>query len=280
MQHAPSRRRILVGTAAWSLPRAAAANFPGDGTHLERYARVLSCAEINSSFYRPHARKVYEKWAAQTPASFRFSVKLPKTITHEHGLRGVKAPLQIFLEQIGGLGEKLGPILVQLPASLPFEPAPARTFFDLLRKAHDGPVVCEPRHASWFEPRADALLAKRRIARVVADPARVEAAQQPGGWQGPARKRAEDAVAYYRLHGSPRMYWSRYSPERIRQWGEELLKLSAGGNVWCIFDNTASGAAIENALEMAGLVAAGGRREPRARTRRSHYIAPVQQPGR
>jgi uncharacterized protein YecE (DUF72 family) len=278
MQRTPNRARILVGTAGWSVPRAAAGNFPEDGTHLERYARVLPCAEINSSFYRPHARQVYEKWAAQTPKAFRFSVKLPKTITHEHGLRGVKALLKAFLEQIGGLGEKLGPVLVQLPGSLPFEAAAARAFFDLLRKLHDGAVVCEPRHASWFEPRADALLIKHRIARVVADPPRIDAAQRPGGWQGPAPKRAADAVAYFRLHGSPRIYWSRYTPERIQQWSDELVRLSAAGNVYCIFDNTASGAAVENALEMQAILAGHGGREPRASTRRSHYIASVQQP--
>lgn len=275
MQHTPHRARILVGTAGWSVPRAAADHFPEDGTHLERYARVLPCAEINSSFYRPHARKVYAKWAAQTPQPFRFSVKLPKTITHEHGLRGVKAPLGDFLEQIGGLGEKLGPVLIQLPASLPFETTAARAFFDLLRKLHDGAVVCEPRHASWFQPRADALLTKHRIARVVADPSPIGAEQQPGGWQGPARKHAADAVAYYRLHGSPRMYWSRYSPERIQQWSDDLLKLSAAGTAWCVFDNTASGAAIENALEMTALLASDEGREPRASTRRSDYIATV-----
>ena len=280
MQHTPNRARILVGTAGWSLPRAAAGNFPEHGTHLERYSRVLPCAEINSSFYRPHARKVYEKWKAQTPKAFRFAVKLPQTITHENGLRGVKALLTTFLEQIGGLGEKLGPILIQLPASLPFEAPAARAFFDLLRKLHDGAVVCEPRHASWFEPRANALLTKHRVARVVADPSRIDAAHKPGGWEGPARKRTADVVAYYRLHGSPRMYWSRYSAERIRQWSEELLKLSAGGSVWCIFDNTASGAAVENALEMTASLIGGREREPRASTRRSHYIASVQQPDR
>jgi uncharacterized protein YecE (DUF72 family) len=278
MQRTANRARILVGTAGWSVPRAAAGNFPEDGTHLERYARVLPCAEINSSFYRPHARKVYEKWAAQTPKAFRFSVKLPKSITHEHGLRGVKALLKTFLEQIGGLGEKLGPVLVQLPGSLPFEAAAARAFFDLLRKLHDGAVVCEPRHATWFEPRADALLTKHRIARVAADPPRIDAARQPGGWQGPALKRAANAVAYYRLHGSPRIYWSRYTPERIQLWSDELVKLSAAGNVYCIFDNTASGAAVENALEMQAILAGDGGREPRAATRRSHYIASIQQP--
>ena len=87
---------IRIGTAGWSIPRAAASEFSGIGSHLERYARVLPCAEINSSFHRPHALKVYERWAASTPPSFRFSVKLPRTITHEGELRRPGPLLETF----------------------------------------------------------------------------------------------------------------------------------------------------------------------------------------
>jgi len=72
-----------VGTAGWSIPRASAERAPGDGTHLQRYARVLACSEINSSFHRSHRAAVYAKWAASTPSGFRFSVKLPRAITHD-----------------------------------------------------------------------------------------------------------------------------------------------------------------------------------------------------
>jgi len=75
---------------------------------LERYARVLNAAEINSSFYRPHARATYERWASRVPESFRFSVKMPKTITHEQRLSGVRGQLDQFLAEAGGLGGKLG----------------------------------------------------------------------------------------------------------------------------------------------------------------------------
>src|SRR5436190_21838194 len=69
---------IVVATSGWSIPRASAAEFPGEGTHLERYGRRLRGAEINSCFYRPHAASTYAKWADATPAGFRFAVKLPK----------------------------------------------------------------------------------------------------------------------------------------------------------------------------------------------------------
>jgi len=232
---------ILAGTAGWSIPRAAAGRFPGEGSHLERYARVFRAAEINSSFHRPHRRELYEKWARSTPRGFRFSVKLPRAITHDARLRRARAPLEAFLAQVAGLGSRLGPLLVQLPPSFAFEAKVALRFFTLLRALHDGPVACEPRHATWFAQDADRLLVDHRIARVAADPAIVPEAARPGGHRG---------LAYYRLHGAPRRYWSQYPEERVREWAAELRALPARTQAWCIFDNTAGSGAVPNALEV------------------------------
>src|SRR4051812_45508332 len=79
--------RILVGTAGWTIPRASAHRFTGAGTHLYRNARVLTCAEINSSFHRPHTAATYARWSASTPAGSRFAVTMPRTITHQGRLR-------------------------------------------------------------------------------------------------------------------------------------------------------------------------------------------------
>jgi uncharacterized protein YecE (DUF72 family) len=233
---------VVVATAGWSIPRSVATQFPGDGTHLQRYARVLRGVEINTSFYRDHSREAYARWAAQTPRAFRFAVKVPRSITHEARLRGAREPLAQFLLGVSGLGARLGPLLVQLPASQIYEPRVASRFFGLLRERFEGAVVCEPRHASWFEPAAERLLVRRRIGRVAADPAVVPAAAHPGGWQG---------VVYYRLHGSPRKYWSVYEPARVRAWSQALASLPRNTCAWCVFDNTAGGGAAANALQMA-----------------------------
>lgn len=233
---------IRVGTAGWSIPRLSAERFPGDGAHLERYARVLNCAEINSSFHRPHAVKVYEKWAALTPPEFRFAVKMPRTVTHDAKLRRTRALVSRFIGEASGLGSKLAVILVQLPPSLEFSGRTGHAFFKLLREFWPGHIVFEPRHESWFGEKPDHLLMVHEIARVATDPSRIKAAKVPGGWRG---------ITYYRLHGSPRKYWSRYPAARIAKWSAELLAASSGSEAWCIFDNTASGAAIENALEVA-----------------------------
>jgi uncharacterized protein YecE (DUF72 family) len=237
---------IFIGTAGWSLPRAVAAQFPKEGTHLERYAQVFNSVEINSSFYRSHAREVYRRWADATPRGFRFSVKVPQSITHDARLRRARTPLQLFLDDTNGLGRKLGPLLLQLPPSLEFDSRVVRRFFATLREIHNGTVVCEPRHDSWFSRRADRVLEHYRISRAAADPAIVASSTVPGG--------STRRLVYYRLHGSPRRYWSSYSQDRLHHWAEETRARGRGTDSWFIFDNTASGAATVNALQLRALL--------------------------
>jgi uncharacterized protein YecE (DUF72 family) len=232
---------VLVGTSGWSIPRAVASELTGPGSHLERYARRLRGAEITSSFYRPHRIALYAKWAAATPPAFRFAVKLPKTITHDERLLRARAPLDRFLDETAGLGAKRGPLLIQLPPSFAFDARRVGRFLALLRSRYDGPAVCEPRHPSWAWPAAEALLVAHHIARVAADPAPFPEAALPGGWPG---------LIYYRLHGAPRMYWSRYDSLRLGAWADALRRRQTGVEAWCVFDNTASGAALANALEL------------------------------
>lgn len=233
---------VHIGCAGWSLPRDSWPQFPDTGTHLQRYAQRLHAVEINSSFYRPHRSATYARWADGVPAGFRFSVKLPKTITHERRLLNCDPLLDTFLAQAGSLGERLGCLLVQLPPSLAFDDSVAQLFFTGLRQRHAGAVALEPRHASWFTPAAESLLRQARIARVLADPVLHEAGHSPGGWPG---------LVYCRLHGSPRMYYSNYDSATLQAMAQRLRQAAgSGADVWCIFDNTAEGAAIGNALDL------------------------------
>ena len=167
-------------------------------------------------------------------------MKVPRTITHDQRLARARAPLQRFLDESHGLGVKRGPVLVQLPPSLAFDARVAGRFFTLLRSLHDGPVVCEPRHPTWFTSATDALLVTHQVARVAADPAVVPEAALPGGWRG---------LVYYRLHGSPRTYWSAYDDAALDALAT-TLQGHAETEPWCIFDNTASGAALANAFAL------------------------------
>jgi uncharacterized protein YecE (DUF72 family) len=240
---------VRVGTAAWAIPRAVRERFDGDGSRLERYARRFCCVEINSSFYRPHRPSTYARWAASVPEGFRFALKVPKEITHTRRFVDCDEPLERFLAESALLGDKRGVLLVQLPPSFAYDAALVRAFFGAFRDRYDGLLACEPRHPTWFSPEANTSLCAFEVARVAADPAVVPDAAEPGGWAG---------FVYYRLHGSPRVYYSSYDDAALGAIAERLRTATAPA--WCIFDNTAMDAATANALETsAKLNAAFGR---------------------
>jgi uncharacterized protein YecE (DUF72 family) len=213
---------------------------------LERYAARFNCVEINSCFHRPHRASTYQRWADSVGRDFRFAVKLPKAITHERRLIGCRDEIARFAEEIAGLGGRRGPLLVQLPPKLAFDEATSEAFFTEVTRTLPGQIVCEPRHESWVSSAADALLARHGISRVAADPAKIPALAVPGGRGDPA---------YYRLHGSPRVYRSAYGPEAVAAHAAMLAALDASGtDSWTIYDNTASGAALADALLLRELI--------------------------
>src|SRR3954470_23015481 len=170
--HESRKGFVYIGTAGWNIRREHVHRFRTEGTHLHGYGSLFNAVEINSSFYRPHRLATYERWAASVPDEFRFSVKLPKVITHDARLVDIGHLLDRFLSEVGGLREKLGPILVQLPPSLAFDHNIAVSFLERLRDRFTGDVVLEPRHETWFTNEVEGMLIQYRIARVAADPAR------------------------------------------------------------------------------------------------------------
>jgi uncharacterized protein YecE (DUF72 family) len=241
---------VTIGTAGWSIPRQEAASFPDGGSALQRYARIFRGVEVNSSFYRPHRPATWARWAASVPDGFRFSVKVPKAITHEARLIDADPLIADFASQVELLGSKLAVVLVQLPPSLTFDPAIAEHFFASVAKAIPAAIACEPRHASWFTDEADTLLGHHHVGRVAADPAIAPSAAEPGGWPG---------LAYWRLHGSPAIYRSPYDAAALAHYAQRIEAIaSAPASCWCIFDNTASSAATGNALHLAARLGAAG----------------------
>ena len=230
---------LRIGCAGWTIPAVSAAAFPADGSHLERYAAVLNTVEINSSFYRPHQPKTYARWAASVPEQFRFSVKLPRSITHDARLHDFAAPLARFAQEAGALEDKLGCILVQLPPKLGFDAAVAESFFYALRGAFGCALVCEARNPGWFGEEATALLRGHGITRVIADPPK----GQPG------EHVPTTSTIYARLHGAPRIYYSAYADDYLDQLGRDMATHAAAGrDVWLIFDNTLSRSFMDEVL--------------------------------
>jgi len=238
----------LIGCAGWNIPKEAAAAFPPTGSHLERYAAVFPVVEINSSFYKPHQPKTYARWAESVPSDFRFAVKVPRAITHDAQMRDIDDLLARFAGEVTELKDKLGCLLVQTPPKLGFHDETVRDFFLKLQDSFGGCMIaCEGRHPSWFSELATEVLRERKVTRVIADPA--------AGQPGPHVPTTEDI--YVRLHGTPRIYYSAYSQEYLDALVRDLaLHRAAGRRVWCIFDNTAAGEAVPNALDV--LRATGG----------------------
>ena len=136
---------------------------------------------------------------------------------------------------------------MQLPPSFAFDAAIVTPFLDLVRREYDGPVVCEPRHPTWFSPQVDSLLEVYRVSRVAADPPPVPAAAVPG---------AGRAWHTFDCTGHPGTYWSRYDEHYVATLADTLRSIPSAEEAWCVFDNTASGAAIENAWQLHELLTA------------------------
>ncbi len=233
---------VWIGTAGWSVPSRYASRFPARGSHLERYAQVLSAVEIDSSFYRHHRHDTYARWARSVPPGFRFAVKTPRALTEPGTLRLVEEVLERFLAEVTGLGPRLGVLLVQLAPQVAFDARLARALFARLSRGSAARIACEPRHASWAAARADALLRAAGVARVAADPPRWPGAQVPGG---------ASTLAYFRMHGQPRTYYSDYGAAQLDLLAAQLTRAEQRSpERWCILDNTALGHALGNALSL------------------------------
>jgi uncharacterized protein YecE (DUF72 family) len=241
---------VMVGVAGWNLPSTVRGEFSCEGSHLQRYASKLNAAEINSTFYQTHTFDTFKKWALSVPKDFQFSVKLSKGISHDRSLDleidGGLNLLDSFLRQSQGLGKKFSCLLVQLPPGLEFNKIVARNFFHVLRELYGGRVAIEPRHFSWFTTEVEILLREYSVTRILADPVLFRSGCEPGGDLG---------MVYLRLHGSPRRYSSSYSAKLLSSLSD---RLNIAGNscdqVWCIFANTASGAAVRNALKLSQMM--------------------------
>ena len=147
------------------------------------------------------------------PSTFRFSVKVPKVVTHERCLIDCETDMARYFAESSGLGACLGVYLVQLPPSLAFDHKSCSAFFANTHSQSVATFVVEPRHATWFTDEADACLQDLDIGRVAADPAILPIAGETRGSQ---------RVNYFRLHGSPRTYYSSYSDDDLRAWHAKM----------------------------------------------------------
>jgi uncharacterized protein YecE (DUF72 family) len=235
---------LHVGTSGWQYRDWRGTFYPlglAQSGWLRHYAPRFATVELNNSFYRLPERATFERWREQTPDDFVVAVKMSRFLTHVRRLRDPEGPVRLFLERAGGLGPKLGPVLLQLPPQL--EADPDRLADTLDRFPKDVRVAVEPRHESWFDDRVRALLEARGAALCLADsPRRRSPVWRTAGW---------GFVRFHEGTASPRPC---YGERALASWVERIASLwPASADVFCYFNNDAGACAVDNAITFARL---------------------------
>ncbi|HXF97038.1 MAG TPA: DUF72 domain-containing protein [Gaiellaceae bacterium] len=237
---------VRIGCSGWNYAHWRDVLYPRglpQARWLARYAETFDTVEVNATFYRLPTRKAAEGWAQATPPGFLFAVKASRYLTHLKRLRDLRPGLERFRERIAPLAEagKLGPILWQLPESFHRDDDRLR---EALEALGEGRHCFEFRHASWFAPEVERLLAAHDAALVIADHVRrpFQTLARPASW------------TYLRFHHG-RGRDGSYTHAQLRTWAERVRAWAAEGDVYAYFNDDWAGYAVREARILKELVA-------------------------
>jgi uncharacterized protein YecE (DUF72 family) len=259
---APSRRVLTpvngdrwtlvfhIGTSGWQYQDWRGGFYPAgcpERLWLSRYAESFSTVELNSAFYRLPATDNFRHWAEQTPPGFVVAVKASRYLTHVRRLADPAEPVARFLTRARGLGQKLGPVLLQLPPTLTAHPD---RLDETLKEFPAGVrVVVEPRHPSWWRDDVREVLAAHGAALCWAD---------RGGRPTTPLWRTAD-FGYLRLHAGRAAPWPSYGRRALDTWLHRLREtFGVDGDGYAYFNNDHGAAAVRNAATMAARAAHDG----------------------
>lgn len=230
--------RYYIGTSGWHYEHWRGTFYPQElpkTKWLEFYANHFTTVELNNSFYRLPSEAAFANWRSSTPDNFTFAVKVSRFITHLKRLKDTSDAVNTFISRAKILGEKLGPLLYQLPPSMHRNDTVLESFLSTLPQ--DLKHVFEFRHQSWLEENVFQILRKYNVGFCVFDMPDVNCPLV-----------ATTDFAYIRFHGSTGLYSSNYSDEELASWAKRLAKLSANlKSTYIYFNNDAEGFAISNA---------------------------------
>ncbi len=233
--------RVHIGTSGWHYGHWRGPFYPPDlpeSRFLEHYASRFGTAEINNSFYRLPEEKTLVRWRRETPRGFVFAAKASRYLTHMKKLREPEEPLRRLFGRLEALGEKLGPVLFQLPPRWRANPGRLEDLLGLLPPGRR--CAFEFRDESWFDEKVYRLLQEHGAALCVYD---------LGGRTSPRVLTA--GFAYARLHGPEGPYRGCYDERRLAGWAELLGGWAEEGvEVYCYFDNDEAGYAPRNAGQL------------------------------
>lgn len=233
---------VHVGTSGWQYATWRGGFYPGTLAQrhwLEHYASSFATVENNSAFYRLPSRETFGSWRSRTPDDFVMAVKASRFLTHIKRLRDAEEPVGRFLEAAGGLGDRLGPVLLQLPPTMQIEPERLAACLALFPA--DVRVVVEPRHASWWTPEVRAVLETHGAALCWAD---VRGRPRAPLWR-------TTTWGYLRMHQGAASPWPRYGDRALQSWSRRVSQTWPDGDVYVYFNNDPGGAAVRDAARFA-----------------------------
>ncbi len=261
---------VLVGTSGWQYRDWRGILYPpglAQRRWLEYYADRYATVENNGAFYRLPGPQTFADWRARTPEDFVMAVKASRYLTHVRRLRDPAGPVGRLLGAAAGLGDRLGPVLLQLPPNFPADPGALedclREFAAFRMPGESGPragteagvrVAVEFRHESWWTEEIRELLARHRAALCWAD--------RLGRPVSPLWRTAD--WGYLRLHEGAAQPWPRYGERALSSWVQRIGRTwPDDADVFAFFNNDPGGAAVRDAAAFASIVRQAGRRVSR-----------------
>ncbi len=244
------QKRLRIGTSGWHYKHWRETFYPAKlkaADMLSYYAEHLDTVEINNSFYRLPTADAVRSWVRNTPPGFLFAVKASRYITHNRKLNDPAGSFAKFMDMAEGFGEKLGPILFQLPPKWNVNAERLREFLKALPRGNR--YAFEFRHPSWLTEQVYEILHQFNAALCIYEIA---------GFQSPVKLTAD--FTYLRLHGpGEKAYQGKYSADTLRRWADEIAKWQVDRcQVYVYFDNDQSGYAVQDAVELTELTSKGG----------------------
>lgn len=233
--------RYYIGTSGWHYEHWRYSFYPGTlakAKWLEFYAGYFDTVELNNSFYRLPSEAAFAAWRNSSPAGFTFAVKVSRFVTHIKRLKNVQEAVETFMSRAKILGDKLGPLLYQLPPNMHRNDERLESFLGTLPRGMKH--VFEFRHRSWLDDEVFEILRKHNVGLCVFDMPSLTC---------PLVATAD--FAYIRFHGSTGLYFSCYSDEELAGWAERLAGLTAKlKEVYIYFNNDAETFAVRNAMTL------------------------------
>ncbi|MFF3513616.1 DUF72 domain-containing protein [Streptomyces sp. NPDC002573] len=246
---------LFVGTSGWQYRDWRDVLYPAGlpvRLWLEEYATRFATVEVNNAFYRLPSRETFESWRERLPPEFVVAVKASRYLTHIKRLRDPEEPVHRLMDHAAGLGDRLGPVLLQLPPTLRADPV---LLDDCLGCFPAGTrVAVEPRHDSWWTPRVREVLTARGAALCWADVLSrpVTPLWRTTGW------------GYVRFHAGRAQPWPRYGRRSLTSWVRRIAEAWPDSrDIYVYFNNDPDAAALLDATAFARVATAAGLRVTR-----------------